>query len=263
MRKMVPVQLGIVALVCACGWGCKLDQGDKDVIVKVDPEIRIGMQEELDSIRSFSLIFTTIEAQSCSMNTFNYNSGRIGSQLSLDLFGIQEIPNCQTGPGQVSGKTSFDYLPNGLYNLTLNLKNTVTATGQLNVSTEKYELEVEDGLGFTPGQATLNRVPQQVVWGYVAFKDATYSGDAQMFLNEVKGKMETTTLAKGDFGYFAVDGIGRLTLSNSPDYSNLTTFYGKLVGDIGSLTALLENYRSQYPNGEMEVKLYTWLGETL
>lgn len=263
MRKTVLVQAGVLALLCSCLWSCKLGNDDKDVIVKVDPEIQIGMHEKLDAIRSFQLTFTTIEAQACSTNTFNYNSGRVGRNMSLDLFGIQEVSNCQTGPGQVTGQTSFDFLPNGRYNLTLNLKNTVMATAQLDVSDEKYQLDLEEGLGFAAAQTTLYRVPQSMVWGYIGYKDAQYADEAQQFLNEAKTRLETVNLAKGDYSYFALDGYGKLNLANAPDYGNVTTFYGKLASDEANLRALLENYRSQYPNGEMEFKVFTWLGETL
>lgn len=262
MRKSDLVRIGIVIICCFCFSSCKLGKDDKDVIVKVDPEIEIGMYEELGDVRDFSLVFNTIEPQSCSTNEINYTAGRNGRNISLNIIEIMEAANCQTGPGQVVGQHSYAYLPSGIYNLELNLKNTLTATGQLKVTEEKYELEIADGLGFEALQTTLNRVPQSTVWGYVAFKEP-YVANAQQFLDDMKSLSQTVSLPKGDFSYFNVDEAGKLSLRNAPDYANFKTFYGEFSGDMSELESLLVNYRSQFPSGVMEFKIYTWLGKTL
>src|SRR5690349_3135102 len=134
MRKLDFVQVGVVAMVCVCFLSCKLGKDDKDVIVKVDPEIEISMDEQLGEVRDFSLVFKTIEPQSCTTNTINYTASRNGRNLYLNLLEILEETNCQTGPGQVVGQTSYKYLPLGIYKLELNLKNTLKAIGELNVT---------------------------------------------------------------------------------------------------------------------------------
>ena len=242
---------------------CKLTSDNKDVVVKIEPEFMLGLHEELGQVRNFNLLFQTIEDQACKSNTINFSASRSGKSIFLSIHEIVESENCRTGEGPATGAASYDFLPIGNYNLELVLKNTVTSTGSLNVSNEKYTLDIEEGFGFQAGRETLMRVPSATVWGYVAYKDSQHLADANNFLDELNAKTENLKLAKGEFGYFQVGDNDKLILDKAPDYNNFKTFYRFSTGQVSALESLLEDFRNQYPDGQMEFKIFTWQGETL
>ncbi len=242
---------------------CKIAEKDKDIVVQVDPEFQLGMFEELSQVRDFNLTFQTIEDQSCINNSIGFTSSRNGRNISLHINEIVEAENCLDGQAPIAGDASYDFLPIGVYNLELVLKNTITSTGILTVSNEKYELDIEEGFGFQTMQATLMRVPASTVWGYVAYSDNQYSSDADNFLSELNDQTELLELSKGEYGYFKIGDNKKLSLNKAPDYNNFKTFYRTSNGQVAELETLLEGFRSQYPDGQMEFKIYTWQGETL
>ncbi|MBI1224084.1 MAG: hypothetical protein GC192_02495 [Bacteroidetes bacterium] len=174
-----------------------------------------------------------------------------------------ETADCQVGEGQVEDSASYDFLPLGVYNLELVLKNTVSSSGTLTVTNDKYTLEIEDGYGFMANEATLMRVPTESVWGYVAYKDNQHLTTADEFLSVLNLKTSNLKLGKGNYNYFSIGGNDKLSLDKAPDYNNFKTFYRKSTGQNTELIKLLEDYRTQYPSGEMEFKIFTSQGETL
>lgn len=262
MEKTLLTKL-LVGFVLMGFAGCKLSKDDKDIVVKVDPEFSIGMFEELNQTRDFQLTFETVENQSCSSNIINFFSDKKDRSLTLNLNEIVEVENCQTGSGVAGGHASFDYLPTGIYNLELNLKNALTSTGKLTVSNEMYSLDLEQGNGFVAKIAELMRIPQSTIWGYVAYKQSQQSTDAQAFLTDLNAKTNALSLSKGNFGYFSVDQNGKLSLNNTPDYNNIKTFYRTQTGVKSDIETLLSDYRAQFQDGSMEFKVFTWEGEML
>ena len=242
---------------------CKIAEKDKDIVVQIDPEFQLGMFEELSQVRDFNLTFQTIEDQSCINNSISFTSSRSGRNISLKINEIVEAENCHDGQAPIAGDASYDFLPIGVYNLELVLKNTITSTGTLTVSTEKYDLDIEEGFGFQTQQTKLMRVPASSVWGYVAYSGNQYSSDADNFLSELDELTESLELSNGEYGYFKIGDNKKLSLNKAPDYNNFKTFYRTSSGQVDELEALLEGFRNQYPDGQMEFKIYTWQGETL
>lgn len=250
------------SLVISFG-SCKISPDNKDVVVKVEPEFVLGMYEELDQVRNFNLTFSSIDSQSCSTNLIDYTASRNGKSVLLSINEIVEIENCQTGEGIVVGAASYNFLPIGIYELQLNLKNTISSTGILNVANDRYTLDIEDGFGFLVEAATLMRVPPATVWGYVAYKDNQHLEAANNFLEELNAKTGSLQLSSGDYGYFRVGDNDKLSLNKAPDYNNFKTFYRISSGQISELEELLESFRAQFLDGSMEFKIFTWQGEVL
>lgn len=242
---------------------CKISSDNKDVVVKVEPEFVLGMYEELEQVRNFNLIFSSIDSQSCSTNFIDYTASRDGKSVLLSINEIVETENCQTGEGIVEGAASYNFLPIGSYQLQLNLKNTISSTGILNVENDRYTLDIEDGFGFLVEAAALMRVPPATVWGYVAYKDNQHLDAANNFLEELNSKTGNLQLSSGDYGYFRIGENDKLSLNKAPDYNNFKTFYRISSGQISELEALLENFRTQFPDGLMEFRIFTWQGEAL
>ncbi len=243
---------------------CKLSSDDnKDIVVKIEPEFILGMWENLGQTRDFNLTFQSIEDQACKDNPISFTSTLNSRSISLNINEIIELQNCQVGEGPVNGMASFDYLSIGVYNLELVLKNTINSTGTLIVTNEKYTLDIEEGFGFIAPQQTLLRVPSAAVWGYVAFKDSQYLTPSNNFLDELNTKTQNLKLGKGNYNYFLIGDNEKLSLTKAPDYNNFKTFYRTASGPLAELETLLESYRTQYPDGQMEFKIFTWQGETL
>lgn len=259
MRLLIVVGL----LLSILPIGCKLSEEDKDIVVKIESEFQLGMNEKLGQQRDFQLTFQTIQDQSCTTNSIAYFSNRSGRNVYLSLNEIVETPNCLTGQGPATDTASYSNIPNGAYNLELVLKNTISSKGTLTVSNEKFTLDITEGHGFQLGQATLMRVPATAIWGYVAYKDAQYLSGADQFLEQLNGQTESLKLNRGEYGHFRIGDGDRLSLNKAPDYNNFRTFYRTSKGQLSALEALLEGFRSQYPDGQMEFRIFTGQGETL
>ncbi|MCF8246205.1 MAG: hypothetical protein K9J37_05345 [Saprospiraceae bacterium] len=256
--------LFLLGATATCFFSCKLSSDDnKDIVVSIEPEFLLGMWENLGQTRDFNLTFQSIEDQPCKDNPISFTSSQNGRSISLNINEIIELHNCQVGEGPVDGMASFDFLPIGVYHLQLVLKNTINSTGTLTVTNEKYSLNIEEGLGFVAQQQTLMRVPTAAVWGYVAYKDSQYLTSSNSFLDELNTKTQNLKLGKGDYSYFLIGDNEKLSLAKAPDYNNFKTFYRTTTGSLAELETLLESYRTQYPDGQMEFKIFTWQGETL
>jgi hypothetical protein len=260
--RTLPSLLGFVAIFLFAN--CNLTDDGKDTVVKVTPEFKVDLFEELKDIRNFQFKIKTIEPQTCINNSIDFSSSRTLSHLSVSLNEVVQALDCIEGLEPVSAEAQIGYLANGRYEVTIGLKNTIINEGVLDVTPEAFKLSMSTINGFELVRTELKRIPNRFVWGYVGFNDKDQAGQLpDNFLEELNNMTGASGLEKGFYGYFTINNDKVAVLNTPPPYSYFKTFYRQTDGNIDAIKSMLESYRTGNNASLMEIKLFTWDGKTL
>ncbi len=221
----------ICFLVVLCFSTCK----DKktNVIVDVDDDFTIDMFENIDNgVRNFQLDISTISPQTCLNYTISYDLdfNEQDNNIELTLNELIEPDDCIQGTSTTSLTIPFGSISEGTYRFDLNLKDAVINQGQLSVTAGHYLLEMESNDGIEILNPQLNRIPNNTIWGYVAYDNSSASTDAQDFLSNLQGlntvfNIENNNLySAGYFGYFQLGENKELTLPGEINFNFYKSF---------------------------------------
>lgn len=195
---------------------CKLDSlSDPIVVPDVEREFYIDLWENLYP-ESKELVFQieTVQAQDCENATISYNLNRIGNTVKLSLNAISDPEDCQPGPAQIYANAPTGRLNGGLYTLKLDLKNTIFNEGQLTVSGDAYQLNMNTDYGFIFKHKTLLRVPEQTYWGYLEYPSAAEESVAEGFVEDLRASSIEFNFLTGYYGHFSIEADSRVRFPN-------------------------------------------------
>jgi hypothetical protein len=258
--KLILLLAGVLAIGLS---GCDLRQRDKDTVIKVSPEFTVEMYEQASNPDSLRVVVKTIDEQSCLNNTIRFDASRFGSKLFLSILEIAQAIDCVPGDERIHANAEFGNLANGHYNFQIDLKNTIKNAGYLEVTDDVYRLDFEDPNGFEIVEMELRRVPNNHVWGYVAYEDEAVSGQsAQDFLAELATATTQRALVTGDYSEFIVDVDQKLILKSTPDQPFFKTFYAQ-ANNLTLLAEIANFYRNPPLGTGLTIKLVTWDGKNL
>lgn len=241
---------------------CNLSNRDKDTVVKVNDEFSIDLFEVLKDSRDLQFVVTTAEEQPCINNKIDFALHRKSGKILLDLIEILPASDCEHGPARISTAASIGHLIPGTYATQINLKNTIFNEGILQVTPDAIKLSMSTHNGFELVRRELRRIPDRLVWGYVAHNNQQLAPTADAFLAELNTLTEPQTLPKGYYSYFTINNDKVAVMSQTPPFPFFKTFYRLSNWNINELKDLLQNYRTEYGE-QLEIKLYTWNGQVL
>ena len=138
------------------------------------------------------------------------------------------------------------------------LRKSVASQGQLVVTSEAYNLSLENGGGVVLLDPQLRRIPPESVWGYVSYESGDMKDVAEQLVPDILGLCEPQSLKNGNYGYFTIQN-GKAQLPNSVAPDGALSFQYHLVESDDALAGLLNDYRSQYGN-QIEVKVFDTFG---
>lgn len=263
MKVVFPLLLLVNTLVISLCSGCVFSEEEKETIINVEPEFSVDMYEEPGEPSQFIFRLKTIEVHDCLNDTINYSVQRLATKVNLNINSIANASDCIPGNQPITSSARVGQLGNGVYALQIGLKYTIFNKGKLFVSDQAFQISMEDENGFELIRSELKRVPNRLIWGYVAYQDQSAVGDLpQQFLAEVQAISQPVSLLQGSYSSFLVDENNVLKLPEAPPFPYFKTFYFKFDGDLQELVDLLDSYRSGTGGNSTEFKIFTWKGDT-
>lgn len=213
-------------------FGCKKDN-QTNVIVDIEDDFYIDMFEDISNgERRFQLDITTIKDQSC-INyqiDFDLDFDEPGRKIGLTLNDLIEPEDCIEGMSPVSLTVPVGSVASDDYTFNINLKDAVINQGQLKVTDYAYQLEMDSDDGIQLVHEQLNRIPENTLWGYIAFDNNASAPSAEGFLSDLEN-LSTVSSIRGNtlyepgfFGYFDLDDDLKILWPTTLDVNNFIPF---------------------------------------
>jgi hypothetical protein len=227
---------------------CELGQGKDPILVAdVDKEFDFALWEVLNKgVRHLQLNISSIKEKECLNYRIDQNMRQNGPNISLNINQIIAPEICERGVGPAKGAIDLNPLPNGRYNLSVNLGKIVPSKGTLTINPDSYIINMPDQFGFRLLQTTLNRIPDQTIWGFIAYQDDTRNA-ANEFIAELNKISQLESLPKGYYGYFSVGDNGEMNIAQPPIDRPIITFSRNFTDTDAKLEALVKSFRNKYP----------------
>lgn len=256
----------LLFLVVSCGiavhFSCKVTN-DEDAVVDIDPVFIVDMVEDLQNNKALSFWVSSVELQECENYTISHNLEKTTSELNFRLNSIIAPIDCIVGEKAAVAEIKLGALPFArTYNTEFIIKNTITNKGTFTVQSDAYLLELESMDGIENFVEKLYKIPNNLIWGYVAFNDENVVNDKPAdFLDELSSIVSDKVLQEGYYGHFSIGKNGLLKLKQSPDFQIVNSFYFNSFSDNQALIDLLETYRDSSNVDEIEFKIFTANGD--
>ncbi len=242
---------------------CKVDNNGKDQVVNVEPEFTMDLFEKLAGGKTLTFRIKSIDLQDCTNYGIDASSGHSSSFIRLVINNIVEPENCDPGPAFASTEVDVSPLPGGTYDFQVVLKDAIFSEGKLNVTPEKYLVDMPTTNGFYYIHKELMRVQDQQIWGYIGYENKDEGKPyADQFLADLNSICSAANLQNGYYGYFSVDG-GEPSLIPVPGFTNFQEFAFHLDADTETLKDLLQQYRNSTAGDYITISMNTWKGESL
>lgn len=232
------------------------------MVPDVDDEFYLDIWEHLTPEgRYLEFRLRTIANEACLNASIDYEFQQTNRELSISINEIVREEGCIAGEAPAKADIrAYSPLPGGFYPLFVDLREKVTSEGQLVITSEAYNINLEDGGGIVLLRPELRRIPDETIWGYISYEDEGLKQAADEFQARLQAISKARALQEGYYGYFIVNNKGVLNFTGNAAPNDARTFTYWFDGEESALLGLLEEYRSIY--GEvLEIKLFNTLGE--
>ena len=238
---------------------CKDDPVVGPVDINIEDEFNVLLWENLDNNnRTFNINLETILANSCENAEIEYTQFNQSQGIFLT---VNDIINdhCTLGSFPAKASVSVGALTNTNYDVDINLKNVIPNTGNLTVTNDYYEISIDNPNGIIIPNNRLYKVPENTIWGYVAYEDAAGEIPYDNFIGELNNLTTSSFATKGYYGYFEIKENNEVQILQSLAQNHVQHFIFKFNGESNDLENLKTTYQTNFPN--MEFKIYTSKGE--
>ncbi|HOY05785.1 MAG TPA: hypothetical protein PLO67_10315 [Saprospiraceae bacterium] len=244
-------------------YSCQNGKEDPVVIVTTDPEFQVDLFEQrsaADGSPTFGLWIRSIEKYPCANYVLENEVQVAGADISVHLSSVYAPDTCTGTPAVAQAFVPIGNLPPGTYNLTLSLADAIENTAVLNVFENRYELTVPHPQGVDFQNLVVNKMPENLVWGYILTPDAAATERAGAFLADLKSITAEPTLPAGYYSYFSISGTGLISLhAGFAPASTVQVFVRRFASAPVDVQNLLQQYRSG-PQNALQIGCLTTLG---
>jgi hypothetical protein len=245
---------------------CRKDK-EANVIVNIADDFYIDMFENISNgEQRFELKVSTIAMQSCLNYLIDYDVTIDKESHTIELI-INDLitpGDCLEGSSSAKLTVPFGYLPVGFYIFNINLKNAVFNTGRLAVFEDQYLLEMNTDYGIEIVNDLLYRIPQNTLWGYVAYANSSSTTAGENFLSDFENlnsinSVEGNTLYPfGYYGYFDLQEDNKIVLSKKINANHHIPFlFQNTTNDVSAVRALVGNACA---DNNLDIHIFTEYG---
>jgi len=248
--------------IILCSMSCA-DNLIPDETISVEDTFRVDLYESLDAIsRSFQIKATSIASENCMNSIIGYTLNKTPSLVSISFNDITTDGTCETGIAPAQSTIDLGVIENGTYTMQLNLKEVIFNNGSLVVSDEAYNLFMNSHDGVELTRLELKRIPENLIWGYVAYDNTSLDDACTQLLTDATDLMVPSNLKDGYYGYFELN-QHILAPAQGSSKAVVKPFYGLIDADLSELEAIAVNFRENYQGQGAELRLFTWEGGEL
>lgn len=250
----------LIILISACK-----KENDPDIIVNIEDDFYVNMFEDISNgERRLEFRLTSIKEQECLNYSIDYNlSFNEGSDmLELSINDLVQPEICIEGTSTASVTVPFGEISDGTYTLFINLKDAITNHGRLSVDDTHYQLDLDSDDGIEITNDILYRVPQQTIWGSIAYDSNNQEDNADAILNDleevngIRTIQDDNAYSSGYYGYFDLDESKSISLQVKPEKEYHKPFIYTVEGDdLTAINDLIETACNQYPELSIELTM--------
>ena len=210
----------------------------------------------------FSLEFQSIELFECLGYQLITENKSTGSSITIRLVGAQQPLDCNPSMVPATGKIFLD-ITEGEYSFKVQYQTHEAFEGELTITPESRLLSVKQtGQIVTLSNPKLNRIPKNLIWGKIEFRDEKARADIQGFFEEIQSLgASITDLEIGNYGPFYIreQGIPKeRKLSNGTLEQHFNFFF---MGDLQSVRDLAKKY-VEINGNRMKISIFSASGNS-
>lgn len=241
---------------------CSVDTPEETpIIYDVEDEFNIDLREQLsvDDQKLVIELHTIKDDYPCSNYQIDYsieqdNNGKI----IIDILEILDPINCDSSIADAESHIVLNNITRSTHNIEINLKGTVINEGVLHNDDDRFNLEMKTDYGIHLLQRELIKIPQNSIWGYVAYDDDSNDSAAQNFIDDLVGVTEQNRVFEnGYYGYFSITG-SIIKLKDTPNFTHKHIFIHEYKGAKEDLIDLLETHRN---TTNLQIGVFSSTGE--
>ena len=212
--------------------GCDLTSIEEPIIIgELDDEFKVALWERLSpQNRSLELIIETLEIEPCQNAQILTSVLQNGNDFRVGLLDIERPSDCLPGEGPATANINLGQFEPGVYNLDINLKNTVSNEGQIVFRNNTYQINMVSKNGIQIKRGTLHQVPTSYFWGYFAYEEGQNEETQAEVLNGLADHGALIKLEDGDYGYFRISNGVVSKVFDQPEDKEVLLFGFDMIG---------------------------------
>jgi len=224
-------------------------------------EVKLYVTEELSTeSRRLHFNFFTSETYDCLNYSIRHNSLSSDELIEIDLVDIEKSSLCLSDTGPAYTSIDLGNYTTGNYPIRIWV-GTAVNDGHLEVSDERYVVNIENPQMLIAQYDTLNRIPEDIIWGAIGY----YIAEADTVVNAFLDSLESVgaqprVLTPGEYGYFQADSTGQIIAPESLEFNSIKTFVYDYTEPIEKVEEVIEYFANYYAN-TLFVYLYNSDGE--
>ncbi len=233
---------------------------DTNFVFDIEDEFELSLTEKLvpGENTSFWLNISSLREFDCA--NYGLESSKnifINNTIEVAVSELIIPEDCLEGSAPAKGQVSFDALESGTYDFNISIVNQIENKGKLYVQPDFYELQIEEGNGILMPKSTLQKIPNQTIWGYIGYEDNNIA-TVDDLITELNQSLEGLVLPNGNYGHFQLNNGEVIIPKVNVAHSKHLNFIFHLKNDnVDELKKIVEeDYCPQY-NGKINLKLFS------
>jgi hypothetical protein len=227
----------------------------------INSDIQIVMKEILDSnSRKLQFICSTEDEYPCSNYTINNSIKFSDNEINIQFNEISTPDLCFTSIGPATAMIDMGKLEPGNYDLEIKVKNR-RSSGKLVVTSNYYEIQMDKTRKLEIANYTLNRIPDNSIWGKVGYHYTSTEALVESFIDSLMILGATSNeYSTGDYGYFQIATNGQISFPGLSGYHFQKPFIFHFSQNSTLLKNLVRNYGQTFGDS-VSISLFNTRGE--
>lgn len=253
--------LALLGMISACELA-KIE--DPIVVANIDDEFYVELREILSkNDNTFALHVETIEEENCTNSeiAFSIEPNGTGYKVTLNQITVPDV--CDPGQKRIATDIPMSNFPNGSYSIQVNLRDLVKNNGILQVTDSFYRLSMNSSEGFSFSNSTLNKIPNDLLWGYIDIENASSEQTrvVDAFLEEISNLGVDAELSSGFYGYFKIleNDPDPIILGQETEGQQLKSFIRRYSGNQVEVTKMVDNLKKEL-GASVNVRIFDGAG---
>ena len=249
----------LILIICLSGISACIKT--EDVSSDFNENVTIRMFETVDSTkRTLILDCNTEKIFICANYQLETSYILANDKITISFTGISEPKICLDSPRPASARLSLDGLENKAYPLEINL-GTRKFFGQLNVTSESFQVTLLPQIKFQFINPELKRVPINTIYGTIHYDSSLTNPTVQKFIDSLQFYGATPTLYKpGDYGQFQIESNGQIKQTQDLGYYFTFYYIFNYSNNTEQLKSLVKRFGINYSDS-LVITLNTTKGE--
>ncbi len=246
--------------------GCKADP-QPAVNIEIEKEFSVSMTENLSQTgNNFAFFVETVKPQKSGDTLLDCLLIKSDNKIKLLINGVQKGQGSSAAlDAKAKADLSAGSLPNGFYDISLNLLNsTIENKGVLVVDESKYSINFSTKDGFLLQNTELYKTPPNLIWGYVSYESSADAAAAKVVLNQLELLSLGVYVPVGKYPFFNItvsNGAPEILENSSFSTMNKETFIRRISYDLSDLQTFVDGVKQNYP--KLGIKIFASNGKKL